>query len=99
MKPTIEIITDIVAQEYFVSREDIFSPKRTQSVSDARQVIMYIAHKCLYMPYGEIAEYVGRSYNTTRYGIRVVKDRYLFDRGFFQKLNQIKDKINKLKEW
>ena len=99
MKPTIEIITDIVAQEYFVSREDIFSAKRTQSVSDARQVIMYIAHKCLYMPYGEIAEYVGRSYNTTRYGIRVVKDRCLFDRGFFQKLNRIKDKINKIKEW
>ena len=97
MKPTIEIIADIVAQEYFVSREDIFSRKRTQSVSDARQVIMYLAHKYLYMPYGEIAEYVGRSYNTTRYGILFVNDRYIFDLAFFQKLNRIKGKINKIK--
>lgn len=75
-KVTIENIVNEVARSYSVNPNDIYSSKRSQPISTARQVAMYCVREILDMVYGDIGkEFGGRDHTTVIYAIQKVEAR------------------------
>lgn len=70
---TIEKIIEEVSRTFSVSVEDIKSTKRSSSISNARQICMYIAREITQLPMAAIGEALaGRDHSTVVYAINQV---------------------------
>lgn len=70
---TVENIIGEVARTFAVDEEDIRSPKRSSSVSAARQVAMYVVREITQLPMVEIGrEFGGRDHSTVIYALQQV---------------------------
>lgn len=66
-KYNIDDVIEEICYHYNVTEEDILSRKRSASLVEPRQMIMYIARKHLYMPYQDIANKLKRNHATVLY--------------------------------
>ncbi len=83
-----------VCATYDVRAEDIKGKSRTKNISEARQVVMWMARQLTDESYESIgAELGGRDHSTVYYGISTIEKRTINDRGFLYKLERLKQEI------
>lgn len=88
-----EMIVDSVSDYFDVDADLIFSSSRKQKVSDARQIIMYLARKLCKMSFSDIGVRLQRSHATVLYACNVIDDRLSLDRKFQADMSKIEKSI------
>ncbi len=70
-----EIIADAVAAHYNIEPDLLFTKTRKREVSDARQIVMYLAKKIAKMPLTTIGHKIDRTHATVIYACNNIEDR------------------------
>lgn len=70
-----EIITQEVASYYQVDPDQIFTKSRKREISDARQMVMYMAKKHAKMPLTAIGTRLSRTHATVLYACKNIEER------------------------
>lgn len=83
-----EMIVEITAECFKINPDVIFSKNRVRDIADARQVIMYLAHKHLGLSSTSIGSKLKRKHCTVLHGIKAVEDRL-----------PVEHKLNEAVEW
>lgn len=87
-------IIRVVCEEYGVREEDIKGASRKKNISEARQVVMWMARSLTDSSYEEIGKSVGnRDHSTVYYGISTIEKRALEDKGYLYKLERLKEEV------
>ncbi|MDE5629113.1 MAG: chromosomal replication initiator protein DnaA [Muribaculaceae bacterium] len=89
-----EMIAEAVAAHYKIAPDLLFTKTRKREVSDARQVIMYLAKTLAKMPLTAIGHKLDRSHATVIYGCNTIEDRSATDKSFAAELQAIEATIN-----
>lgn len=84
-----EIITEKVSEFYNINPEMIFSKTRKREVSDARQMVMYLAKKHVNMPLTTIGARLSRSHATVIYACNNIEQRLPLEKKLQDELAQI----------
>ena len=74
-KLTVEEIQNAVAKKYSVTKEQILSPERTQSIVTPRQLAMYISRKYTSKSLQEIAALFDKKHATIIHGVKTIEKR------------------------
>lgn len=74
-----DMIVENTAEYYKLNPEVIFKKCRTQNISDARQMIMYLCKKHTNLSSPAIGSMLNRSHATVLHGIKAVEDRMEFN--------------------
>ncbi len=91
---TLDRITQLVCERYQVKISDLRSKRRGRSVSEPRQVIMFIARKLTKLSLQEIGDHFGgRDHSTVLYAVRQVENRYGTDPAFAATLERMVDRL------
>lgn len=72
---TFEMIVDAAASYYHLSSDVIYSKSRLRDIADARQIIMYLAHKLTNLSSSAIGQKLNRRHATVLHGIATMNDR------------------------
>lgn len=75
-----EMVTDAVATHFNIASDLLFTQTRKREVSDARQIVMYLARKLADMSFTNIGARLGRSHATVIHGCKNIEERLPFDR-------------------
>ena len=70
-----EMITEAVASHYNICPDLLFTKSRKREVSDARQIVMYLAKKIGKMPLTTIGHKIDRTHATVIYACNTIEDR------------------------
>ena len=70
-----ETIARQVSAFYNIEADQIFTKSRKREVSDARQMVMYLAKKHTKMPLKAIGTRLGRTHATVLYACRLIDER------------------------
>lgn len=70
-----EIITQEVASHYGIDSDQIFTKSRKREISDARQMVMYLAKKHAKMPLTAIGTRLSRTHATVLYACKNIEER------------------------
>lgn len=70
-----EIVTNAVCTYYNIDPDLIFTKSRKREISDARQVVMFLAKKIIKMPFTAIGARLGRSHATVLYACKNIEER------------------------
>lgn len=70
-----EVIAEAVASHYGVKPDLLFTKSRKREISDARQVVMYLAKKLANMPLTKIGHRIDRTHATVIYACRNIEER------------------------
>lgn len=84
-----EMISDAVAAHYNIAPDQLFTKTRKREVSDARQVVMYLAKKVAKMSLAAIGHKIDRSHATVIYGCNSIEDRLQTEKQLAADLNAI----------
>lgn len=91
---TIADIIRKICDAYDVKADDIKGKSRTKNISEARQVVMWMARQLTDESYENIgAELGGRDHSTVYYGISTIEKRSSEDKSFLFKLERLKKEI------
>lgn len=75
-----EMITQGVASHYNIDPESIFTKSRKREISDARQMVMYMAKKHAKMPLTAIGTRLSRNHATVSYACKNIEERLPFEK-------------------
>lgn len=75
-----EMIAQSVAAHYGLAPDDIFSKSRKREISDARQMIMYMAKKHAHMPFKAIGTRLSRNHSTVIHACKNIEERLPFEK-------------------
>ncbi|MBD5226240.1 MAG: chromosomal replication initiator protein DnaA [Bacteroidales bacterium] len=75
-----EMIAQGVATHYGLDPDAIFSKSRKREISDARQMVMYMAKKHAHMPLTAIGTRLTRNHSTVIYACRNIEERLPFEK-------------------
>jgi chromosomal replication initiator protein len=84
-----EIVVREVCAFYEIDSDLLFTKSRKREISDARQVLMYLAKKHAKMPLKAIGARLGRTHATVIYACKNIEDRLKYDREFQNEIAQI----------
>ena len=89
-----EMITEAVASHYNISPDLLFTKTRKREVSDARQIVMYLAKKLAKMPLTTIGHKIDRTHATVIYACNSIEDRLSTEKKLAADLDSIEAVIN-----
>ena len=89
-----EMITEAVATYYKISPDLFFTKSRRREISDARQVLMYLAKKIAKMPLTAIGHKLDRTHATVIHGCTSIEDRLTTEKKLAADLDAIEAAIN-----
>lgn len=75
-----EMIAQSVATHYGLDPDAIFSKSRKREISDARQMVMYMAKKHAHMPLTAIGTRLSRNHSTVIYACKNIEERLPFEK-------------------
>lgn len=75
-----EMVIQNVSAHYGVEPETIFSKSRKREISDARQMVMYMAKRYAHMPVTAIGTQLSRSHSTVLHGCQNIEERLAYDK-------------------
>ena len=91
---TLNQIIDVVTHFYNIRLADLQSRRRHKSITEPRQICMYLARKCTRFSLGEIGGYFGgRDHTTVMHSIRTVEDRIRLDIKFSREIDLLNSRI------
>lgn len=92
-KVNFEMITEAVAAHYNISPDLLFTKTRKREVSDARQIVMYLAKKLAKMPLTTIGHKIDRTHATVIYACNNIEDRLATEKKLSADLDAIEASI------
>ena len=91
---TIDKISQLVCQRFEVKLADLRSKRRGRSISEPRQIIMFLARRLTSLSLDEIGDFFGgRDHSTVLYGVRKVEQRYKTDPTLAATLERMADRL------
>ncbi len=90
-----EAITQEVASYYNLDADVIFTKSRKREISDARQVVMYLAKKLAKMPYTAIGTRLSRSHATVLYACNSIEERLPIEKKLKEDISKIESALRK----
>ncbi|MCC8117136.1 MAG: chromosomal replication initiator protein DnaA [Bacteroidales bacterium] len=75
-----EVIAEEVCSYYGIDPDLLFTKTRRREVSDARQVVMYLAKEIAKMPLVSIGHHLDRTHATVNYACRTIEERLAIDK-------------------
>ena len=91
---TLDGITKLVCREYQVKDADLRSKRRARSVSEPRQVIMYLARQLTKLSLDEIGDYFGgRDHSTVLYAVRKTETRRTMEPALAASIDRMVDRL------
>ena len=75
-----EIVAREVAAHYGIDADLLFTKSRKREISDARQILMYLAKKHAKMPMTAIGARLGRTHATVIYACKSIEERLQFEK-------------------
>lgn len=75
-----DMVAEAVGEYYGLDTDMIFTKSRKREISDARQVVMYLAKKLVKMPTTTIGVRLGRTHATVIYACRNIEERLPLER-------------------
>ena len=92
----ISTVRKAVCDYYNLTKQQITSANRTKSISNARQIAMYLCRKLLDSTYEDIGrEFGGRDHSTVMSAISSVEKKIKTDPLYLRAINEIESRINK----
>lgn len=88
-----EMIAEGVAEYYNIKPDKLFTKSRKREVSDARQVVMYLAKKMANMALVEIGRRLDRTHATVNYACNQIEERLQIERQLRDDLDKIESAI------
>lgn len=88
-----EMITQEVCNFYKVDVESIYTKVRTRDISDARQMVMYLAKKHVKMPLAAIGTRLSRSHATVLHGCKNIEERLAFEKPLQKAIDTIEQNL------
>lgn len=88
-----ETITKRVSEFYGIDPEQIFTKTRKREVSDARQMVMYLAKKHTMMPLKAIGLRLSRTHATVLYACRQIDERLALEKKLQEELSDIESRL------
>lgn len=82
-----ELIVDQVCTYYGIDPDCLFTKSRKREISDARQMLMYLAKKLTKMPFTAIGSRIDRNYATVIYSCKNIEERLSLEK-------QLRDDVN-----
>lgn len=92
-KVNFEIIADAVATYYNMEPDMLFTKTRKREVSDARQIVMYMAKKMADMSFKSIGTKLDRTHATVLHGCKNIEERLPFDKELRTAIDSIRGNI------
>lgn len=89
-----EVVTSAVCSHYNIDPDLIFTKSRKREISDARQVVMYLAKKLIRMPLTAIGARLGRTHATVLYACKNLEERIPLDKQLADDVLAIEADIN-----
>lgn len=94
---SLDMIRDLVCQEYKVKSKDLLSNGRARRIAEPRQIAMYLARECTNDALSSIGKTIGnRDHSTVVYACKTVKAQMDIDKKYRKKIEQLKEKITAL---
>lgn len=90
---TFEAISAVVAEFYNIDEKLFYSKTRKRDVSDARQMLMYIAKRQTCLSSTIIGQKLYRDHATVLHACKQVEQRLSIDKKLCRELNQIEDQL------
>ena len=84
-----EIIAHKVSNYFGIEPDALFTKSRKREISDARQMVMYLAKKHVGMPLTDIGHHIARTHATVIYAIRNIEQRLAVERQLQEDLQTI----------
>ncbi|MDE6269649.1 MAG: chromosomal replication initiator protein DnaA [Muribaculaceae bacterium] len=89
-----ELVTSAVCTHFNIDPDLIFTKSRKREISDARQVVMFLAKKLIKMPLTAIGARLGRTHATVLYACKNLEERIPLDKQLADDLLAIEADIN-----
>ncbi len=90
-----EAITQEVAHHYNIDPDVIFTKSRKREISDARQVVMYLAKKLAKMPFTAIGTRLSRTHATVLYACKSIEERLPIEKKLQEDITKIESALNR----
>lgn len=84
-----EMVTQEVCNYYKIDVESIYTKTRKREISDARQMVMYLAKKHVKMPLAAIGMRLSRGHATVIHGCKNIEERLTFDKSLREAVSAI----------
>lgn len=84
-----EMVTNSVAAHYKIDPDAIFTKSRKREISDARQMVMYMAKKYAKMPLTGIGTRLSRNHATVIYACKNIEQRLPFEKSLQEDVSAI----------
>lgn len=88
-----EMVTRTVSSYFNIEADTLFTKSRKREISDARQIIMYLAKKLVGMSLKNIGTKLGRTHATVIYACRNIEERLPIDKELRSSIETIKQMI------
>ncbi len=90
-----EMITQSVSAYYNIEPDDLFTKSRKREISDARQMVMYLAKKHVKMPLTAIGTRLSRTHATVLYACKNIEERLPIEKQLQEDVNKIETSLMK----
>ena len=88
-----EIIAQEVANYYKIDPDQIFTKSRKREISDARQMVMFMAKKHTNMPFTAIGTRLARTHATVLYACKNIEERLGFEKQLQNDVSKIENAL------
>jgi len=91
---TFELIAQTVANHYHLDTELLYGKSRKREISDARQLLMYLARKEAQMSSTNIGNKLARTHATVLHACTQIEQRMSVEKEFAREVSQVTDLLN-----
>lgn len=88
-----EMVTQAVSSYFKIEADTLFTKSRKREISDARQIVMYLAKKLADMSFKTIGAKIGRTHATVIYACRNIEERLPLDKDLRDAIDEINRSI------
>ena len=89
-----ELILEHVCSYYNIDPDALFTKSRKREISDARQMLMYLAKKTDQNAFTAIGSRIGRNYATVIYSCKNIEERLGLEKQLLDDVNSIETALN-----
>ena len=90
---TFDFIVDTIADFYHIDTDDLYGKSRKREISDARQMLMYLAKTEAQMSSTNVGLRLSRNHATVLHACKQIEERMTVEEGLRNEVSQLKQKL------
>lgn len=90
-----QLVIDVVAKYFRVTRDELTGPRRTKKVSEARHVAMYLCRQLTDISLLKVGEAFGRDHSTVMYANEKISQGIVSDRTLYTQIEELTEEIKR----